>query len=133
MQIDELNIEGFGVLENTNLYSIGAGLVIVYGLNGSGKTTLQSFLQSLLFSARKQRSNPEYQPHSGGQHKGTVRLRTRLGAAYELRGNFSAAATQDKVKLIPLHGAQQIDREYLVAHAGRELTTSVFSIGLHEL
>ncbi len=133
MQIDELNIEGFGVLENTNLYSIGAGLVIVYGLNGSGKTTLQSFLQSLLFSARKQRSNPEYQPHSGGQHKGTVRLRTRLGAAYELRGNFSAAATQDKVKLIPLHGAQQIDREYLVAHAGRELFTSVFSIGLHEL
>lgn len=49
MRFVDISVEQFGVLHNTHLRDLPAGMTVVYGGNGSGKTTAISFLRGLLF------------------------------------------------------------------------------------
>lgn len=49
MRFVDISVEQFGVLHDTQLRDLPAGMTVVYGGNGSGKTTAISFLRGLLF------------------------------------------------------------------------------------
>ncbi len=49
MRFVDISVEQFGVLHNTQLRDLPAGMTVVYGGNGSGKTTAISFIRGLLF------------------------------------------------------------------------------------
>ncbi|WP_437205287.1 DUF4332 domain-containing protein [Planctomicrobium sp. SH664] len=79
MQLQNINIDGFGTLSQFQLGDLGTGLNVIHGTNGSGKTTLVQFLRGVLLGyddARKQRLLP---PLKGGRPGGQLTMRHGTG------------------------------------------------------
>lgn len=69
MQIQQINVEGFGTLAQCQVKPLGSGLTVIYGMNGSGKTTLLEFIRGVLSGfdhARQLNLLPPFNSESSG-------------------------------------------------------------------
>ena len=48
MKLEQIKIDGFGILHNLTI-DLEPDLTVIYGLNGSGKSTLLNFVRSCLY------------------------------------------------------------------------------------
>ena len=95
MQIEKLEIKGFGKIEDNSLL-LGKGINLVYGLNESGKTTLQWFIKSMLYGLKGGRTSKEglpppvkrFRPWSGAQFGGSLEYRLDNGMLLRVERNF---------------------------------------------
>ena len=55
MQINELQINGFGNLKNKTI-KLNKGINLIQGANESGKSTLTSFIKCMLYGVDKNKS-----------------------------------------------------------------------------
>ena len=72
MKLEQIKIDGFGILHNLTI-DLEPDLTVIYGLNGSGKSTLLNFVRSCLYGFY-QRGLSSYEPIKGGNHGGSLRI-----------------------------------------------------------
>ena len=74
MKIIELNIYGYGQLENLKL-SIKDSLQVFYGENEAGKSTIMAFIHGILFGfPTKQQNELRYEPKLHSRYGGNIRV-----------------------------------------------------------
>ena len=84
MKLLELNINGFGQLQNVTM-QLDAPLVVVYGHNEAGKSTLFQFIHTMLFGfSRKNQVGRFLEPVYGGSHGGSIVFKTDNDEIYQL-------------------------------------------------
>ncbi|QOR67410.1 AAA family ATPase [Cytobacillus suaedae] len=78
MRIIDLQIYGYGKLENKEYGNLSHGIQLFYGKNEAGKSTLMSFIHSILFGfPTKQQQDLRYEPKSGTRYGGKITLQTK--------------------------------------------------------
>lgn len=95
MQIEKLEIKGFGKFEGISL-QFGKGINIIYGPNESGKSTLQWFIRSMLYGLKGGRASKDgipapikrFKPWSGVQYGGSMEYRLDDGSIIRVERNF---------------------------------------------
>lgn len=72
MIIEKLIIYGYGFLKNAEI-ELGSSLHVIYGKNEAGKSTILSFIETMLFGfPKRQQSEIQYAPKSGGTYGGKL-------------------------------------------------------------
>ncbi|SFH69880.1 DUF4332 domain-containing protein [Planctomicrobium piriforme] len=79
MQIQQINVEGFGTLSRCRLGLSETGLTVVYGVNGAGKTTLLEFIRGVLCGFDHARQLRLLPPLKEGTPGGAMTVRTERG------------------------------------------------------
>ncbi len=78
MKIIDLQIYGYGKLENKEYGNLSPGIQLFYGKNEAGKSTLMSFIHSILFGfPTKLQQDLRYEPKSGTRYGGKITLQTK--------------------------------------------------------
>ena len=111
MQIKEINIIGFGKLENYKL-DFSSGVNQVYQNNGYGKTTLMAFIKAMLYGFSKTNRTKRllYTPWSKGTFGGSMTI-VHNGEEYRIERTFGASPSQDTVKVYNLATLKQLEKE----------------------
>lgn len=133
MRIDELHVEGFGILSNLSLTDIPPGLAVILGNNEAGKTTLLAFLRSVLFGLPTRLQKDFYPPVNGVRKGGRIVVSNEhangiIVERYEGKGNGLLTVTFPD-------GSQGGEEELsqLIGSATDELYRNVFAFSLAEL
>ncbi len=93
MKIDEIKINGFGKLKNTEI-KLSDGINIIYGENESGKSTLLKFINSIFYGASKNKNGKEisdfdrYNPWENTDFSGKIRYTLDSNDTYEIYREF---------------------------------------------
>ncbi len=75
MKIKKLFIYGYGFLKDFEI-ELGSSLHVVYGKNEAGKSTILSFIETMLFGfPKRQQTELQYEPKSGGSYGGQLKAR----------------------------------------------------------
>lgn len=137
MRIDRLDLTGFGRFSGRSI-AFGPGFNLVHGPNEAGKSTLLSFIELMLYGAKKEGVgkriflpvHEQYQPWSGGAYAGRMLFTLADGRSLEITRNFDRE--RDELSLIDAVLGTEIefprDRrgEMLFARELLGMTRSVF-------
>ena len=100
MKITEIQIRGFGKLNNLNIH-FSDGLNVIYGENESGKSTLQTFIKASLFGLRGKRGGKEgaaalkrFLPWNGKAFSGYMNFTLSDGRTYRADSDFANGICQ---------------------------------------
>ncbi|WP_437193091.1 DUF4332 domain-containing protein [Planctomicrobium sp. SH527] len=85
MQIQQINVEGFGTLSHCQISPLESGLTVVYGMNGSGKTTLLEFVRGVFSGYDHARQLNLLPPLNSGNPGGSLTLRLPEGQVEVIR------------------------------------------------
>lgn len=132
MKIEKLIIYGYGHLKNVNL-ELGSLLHVFYGKNEAGKSTILSFIETILFGfPRRQPSELQYEPKSGGIHGG------KLIASIQSHGQLTIERIRNREpeeSMILLNNVKLTEAELqkLLQRVDRSLYRQLFSTRLDHL
>ena len=75
MKISSMNIDGFGIFNQTSIDDLSPGINIFIGSNEAGKSTLLGYIRSILYGIpdARMKENP-YTPVFGGKHGGNLTI-----------------------------------------------------------
>lgn len=100
MKITEIQIRGFGKLNNLNIH-FSDGLNVIYGENESGKSTLQAFIKASLFGLKGKRGGKEgaavlkrFLPWNGNAFSGHMNFTLSDGRTYRADNDFANGVCQ---------------------------------------
>ena len=129
MQIEEIYVDGFGLMVNKTL-APAPGLTVVRGLNEAGKTTLLAFVRSVLFGFEQKR----YAAMAGGRRGGRLTVRMADGRLFKIerygeRGGGGTLRVYDERGTD--RGADELG--VLLQGVDGQLFRNVFAFGLAEL
>ncbi len=131
MQINEINIEGFGIFYKKIIDQFKPGINIITGNNEAGKSTLLQFIRFTLFGYPRS-VDERVQPVRGGNHGGRIKATLSNGkeAIFERTGGFPGN--------IQLHYAGKTSHDtnewfYLLGNATLDLYKNIYGISLDEL
>lgn len=104
MKISEINIDGFGKLQNFNI-EFKNGFNIIYGNNEDGKSTLMAFVKMMFYGSPPAKKNEilknprkKYLPKNGGRMGGNIIFENE-NKSYRLEREFGASNSTDKIQL----------------------------------
>lgn len=132
MRILEINIYGYGKLENVTLTDLN-NLNVFYGENEAGKSTIMSFIHSMLFGfPTKQQSELRYEPKKGTKYGGQLIVQLDSGKAVIER--VKGKATGDVSVLLEdgTSGGEELLKSIL-SYVDKALYQSIFSFNIHGL
>ncbi len=131
MQINEINIEGFGIFYKKIINQFKPGINIITGNNEAGKSTLLQFIRFTLFGYPRS-VDERMQPVCGGNHGGRIKTTLSNGkeAIFERTAGFPGN--------IQLHYAGKTSHDinewfYLLGNATLDLYKYIYGISLNEL
>ncbi len=129
MQIDEIHVDGFGLMHG-HVLEPGAGLTVIRGLNEAGKTTLLAFVRAILFGFETNR----YRALAGGRRGGWVNVRTGDGRALRVE-RYGETGGQGRLRVLDADGRDLGVGELPILLQGvdQKLFQNVFAFGLDEL
>ncbi|RSK44898.1 ATP-binding protein [Bacillus canaveralius] len=133
MKILEINIYGYGKLENTRITDL-QDFQVFYGGNEAGKSTIMSFIHSILFGfPTKQQTELRYEPKNSAKYGGqlTVVFSGRGKAVIE-RVKGKAAGDVSVMLEDGTYGGEELLQD-LLSHIDKYLYQSIFSFNLHRL
>jgi uncharacterized protein YhaN len=77
LKIIDLQIYGYGKIENKEIGNLSPAIQLFFGKNEAGKSTLMSFIHSILFGfPTKLQQDLRYEPKSGAKYGGKITLQT---------------------------------------------------------
>lgn len=98
MEIQEINIDGFGKFHKYNAQTSGK-IQVFYGKNESGKTTIRKFMTVMLFGLEKARGvasrnddYTRYMPINGGNYGGSITIK-KGQTSYKIMRRFEKGQT----------------------------------------
>ena len=134
MRIEDLHIDGFGILNDMSLGPLPSGLSVIRGDNEAGKTTLLAFVRHILFGFPDGRSNEnQYPPLRGGKHGGRIKVMTDGGDPYVIERRPGKGAGNVKLTMPDGRTGDDSVLQQLLGFASRELFLNVFAFSLSEL
>ncbi|PLR77987.1 hypothetical protein CU633_07730 [Bacillus sp. V3-13] len=133
MKILEINIYGYGKLENTRITGL-QDFQVFYGENEAGKSTIMSFIHSILFGfPTKQQAELRYEPKNSAKYGGQLTvLFSGRGKAVIERVKGKAAGDVSVMLEDGTYGGEELLQD-LLSHIDKYLYQSIFSFNLHRL
>jgi uncharacterized protein YhaN len=133
MKIVEMQIYGYGQLENVHINSL-TDFQVFFGENEAGKSTIMAFIHGILFGfPTKHSSELRYEPKNNAKYGGKIRIN------HKERGNIVVERVKGKAAgdvLVTLEngtvGAEDLLKE-IVANFDKNLFQAIFSFNLHGL
>lgn len=129
MRIDEIHVDGFGLMHGHTLEP-DAGLTVVRGMNETGKTTLLGFVRAILFGFETNR----YRAMAGGRRGGWLNVRTNDGRGFRIE-RYGETGGQGRLRVLDAEGSDLGPGELPILLQGvdQRLFKNVFAFGLDEL
>ncbi|MFW6056145.1 MAG: AAA family ATPase, partial [Chloroflexota bacterium] len=134
MQLREIHVVRFGMLQNVRVSGLASGLNVLYGPNEFGKTSLLEFIRRILFGFPDKRSRlSQYEAPGADKNAGRLVCEFRNGTTVDILrstgkgGGPLTAATSS--------GATFSEDEFkaMLGHASSDLYRNVFSLDLADL
>jgi len=134
MRIEDLHVDGFGIVNDLSLGPLPPGLAVIRGDNEAGKTTLLAFVRHILFGFPDGRSNEnQYPPLRGGKHGGRIKVVTDSEDPYVIERRPGKGAGNVKLTMPDGRTGDESVLQQLLGFASRELFLNVFAFSLSEL
>src|ERR1035437_2191344 len=132
MIVNEIHVDGFGILHDRSFLDLEPGINVIVGENEAGKTTLLRFLRFTLFGYPRivdQRMAPQYGGTHGGRIIGTLSdgervVCERFAGKHGGSVNFSYRGTSSE---------SETEWRRLLGDATGDLYENVFAFSLDEL
>ncbi|WP_066058953.1 ATP-binding protein [Robertmurraya korlensis] len=133
MIIKEIQIYGYGKLENVTISNLGP-FSVFYGENEAGKSTIMSFIHSMLFGfPTKVQTEQRYEPKSGIRYGGKLLLQTNDKGSIVIERTKGKSSGDVTVTLEDgSRGGEDLLKE-LLSRMDKSLYQSIFSFNLHGL
>ena len=132
MQLQELEIDRFGIWRDVRIPFQERGVTVLYGPNEAGKSTLMRFIRGVLYGYQPRDEQGHGPRASAISCAGSLRLRHR-GQEYRLQ-RVSHPGTRGRLEI---NGRAAKDDDAvmrdLIGQTPESLFQNVFAIGLHEL
>ena len=136
MKIKQINISGFGKLNNLSI-DFDKKINVIFGNNESGKSTLQTFIKGMFFSLKGGRKTikdgmpdlKKYQPLDNSTYSGNLTYILDNSSEYLINRNFSSGEVKifdETLKDISSEFAQNKEQGVLFAKEHLGLTPSMF-------
>lgn len=137
MRIDRLELIGFGRFSGRS-FEFDSGFNLVYGPNEAGKSTLLTFIEFMLYGAKKEGvgkrlylpQHEQYTPWNGGAYQGRLVFTLANGSSIEVHRNFDRDRDETSIRDAALGKELDFPRdrrgEVLFARELLGMTRSVF-------
>jgi len=137
MNINRIEIEGFGVWSRLKLADLSSKLTLIHGPNEAGKSTLMQFVRSMLYGASADRARKYLPPVAGGEAGGQLGFDAPHGG-YVLRRRFmppGAEGEAETIRLTDADGARCPAQllEELMGGVDEPTFNNLFAVGLEEV
>ncbi len=136
MYIREIEVDGYGALNNLKL-SFGEGrIAVLYGPNEAGKSTLLRFLRSMLYGFPTRKEPVERgEPAFGGRHGGRLVLEDKGGLQWRIERH---AERSGEIRLRDESGTERVVAQaewerLLLGGLSERLFRQLFAVSLNEL
>lgn len=133
MIIKEIQIYGYGKLENVTISNLGP-FAVFYGENEAGKSTIMSFIHSMLFGfPTKVQTEQRYEPKSGTRYGGKLLIQTSNKGSIVIERTKGKSTGDVTVTLEDgTRGGEDLLKE-LLSRMDKSLYQSIFSFNLQGL
>ncbi|MDF0726899.1 AAA family ATPase [Cytobacillus sp. S13-E01] len=134
MRITDLQIYGYGKLENKLIENLSPSVQVFYGLNEAGKSTLMSFIHSILFGfPTRQQQEIRYEPKNGTKYGGRITIESTLFGTIVVE-RIPGKASGDVTVYLPdgSRGGEEILNR-LFQGMDKSFYQGIYSFGLHGL
>ncbi len=139
MQIEEINISGFGLFNQEKIDGLDPCLNIILGENESGKSTCLEFVRTLLFGSvvgKGARTAPKYPAPPGSEPGGSLLIRTSDNLLF--KQTWQPGPVAGKQSLWSVVNGELLARNVnefsrLTGHITRELYAAVYGFSLDQL
>ena len=137
MLIRSLNVEKYGVCQNTEIDDISDDLLVVYGPNEAGKTTCMEFIRGVFYGLTNDGREKYVCGGADQTYGGSISIESGDGQAWTVSRELATTDGQRKEKLDiliggQLHSAATMNRE-LLKGVDHDIFRNVFTVGLDEL
>ncbi|MBN2578184.1 MAG: AAA family ATPase, partial [Pirellulales bacterium] len=133
MQIQSLEIDGYGVWSGLRIEGFTAGLNVLYGPNEAGKTTLLQFVRSMLYGFTAARQD-YFPPVRGGRPGGALNVESSVGR-YEIARHLADDGAGQQVILTTPDGMRQGEHlvKAMLSDVDEAVFNNVFAVELREM
>ncbi len=137
MLIRSLNVEKYGVCQNTEIDDISDDLLVIYGPNEAGKTTCMEFIRGVFYGLTNDGREKYVCGGAEQTYGGSISIESGDGQAWTVSRELATTDGQRKEKLDiliggQLHSAATMNRE-LLKGVDHDIFRNVFTVGLDEL
>ncbi|UUO05046.1 AAA family ATPase [Blastopirellula sp. J2-11] len=134
MQLNQVNIDGFGVWRGLRIEELSPTVTVFFGHNEAGKSTLLNFLRTMLYGIDLSEERRYLPPVNGGQPGGSLNIRGTLGRFQVVR-LWDERTFEENAWIVAPDGSRQsrTQLEALLEGVDRYTYNNIFAVGLREI
>lgn len=134
MQLNQVNIDGFGVWRGLRIEELSPTVTVFFGHNEAGKSTLLNFMRTMLYGIDLSEERRYLPPVNGGQPGGSLNIRGTLGRFQVVR-LWDERTFEENAWIVAPDGSRQsrTQLEALLEGVDRYTYNNIFAVGLREI
>ncbi|PQO42387.1 AAA family ATPase [Blastopirellula marina] len=134
MQLNQIQIDGFGVWHDLSVEQLSPTITVMFGHNEAGKSTLLHFLRTMLYGQEPDLERRYLPPIHGGEPGGALRVVGEMGRFKVVR-RFNHDGSSEQVWIETNEGSRQsrAQLDALLEGVDRLTYSNIFAVGLREM
>ncbi|MEW4561596.1 AAA family ATPase [Bremerella sp. JC770] len=134
MQLNQIQIDGFGVWHDLSVEQLSPTITVLFGHNEAGKSTLLHFLRTMLYGQEPDAERRYLPPVHGGEPGGALRVQGDMGRFKVVR-RFNHDGSEEQVWIEAKDGNRQsrAQLDALLEGVDRLTYSNIFAVGLREM
>ncbi|PQO30254.1 hypothetical protein DTL21_23075 [Bremerella cremea] len=134
MQLNQVQIDGFGVWHDLSVEQLSPTITVLFGHNEAGKSTLLHFLRTMLYGPEPDLERRYLPPLHGGEPGGALRVTGQMGRFKVVR-RYNHDGSEEQVWVEANDGSRQSRAQFdaLLEGVDRLTYSNIFAVGLREM